>query len=419
MNIPSIFNIRLEFILFALILIGVAFFHKKVFWVALFGLLSIFIFKLIFEPQFNFAHHIFGEVPFIKQIIHKDLRQGEWGILLNLFGLLLGFTILAKHFEQSRVPDVLLKFLPNDWKGPFVLLALVFILATFLDNIAAAVIGGTVASVVFKKRLHIGFIVAIAAVSNAGGAGSVLGSTPTTMMWIEGVSALNVLHAFIPAIITLLIIGWFASHQQDKYQQIQKNVLPDIKIDWGRVLIVILILAGAITSNILYDMPALGVWTAILIGACLKKTHFGEIKHSLKGTFFLIFLVTSASLMPVEELPPPSPKSSFIYGLISAVFDNIPLTKLCLQQGCYDWGMLSFTVNFGGSITWFGSSAGVAVTNEFPEARNVVLWIRKSWYYIVLSYIIGFFVLYSIFGWEPADTRNIKVKDCIEVTTKY
>ena len=69
----------------------------------------------------------------------------------------------------------------------------------------------------------IGFIVAIVAASNAGGSGSVVGDTTTTMMWIDGVSPFNVLHGFIAALTALLFFAWFASHQQDKYQRIQKD----------------------------------------------------------------------------------------------------------------------------------------------------------------------------------------------------
>ena len=35
-------------------------------------------------------------------------------------GLLLGFALLAKHFEETRIPDVLPRFLPDDWKGALV-----------------------------------------------------------------------------------------------------------------------------------------------------------------------------------------------------------------------------------------------------------------------------------------------------------
>ena len=82
-------------------------------------------------------------------------------------------------------------------------------------------------------------------------------------------------------------------------------------------------------------------------------------------------------MMPVEELPNASWFTALALGFLSAVFDNIPLTKLCLDQGHYDWGMLAYTVGFGGSMIWFGSSAGVAITNKFPEARNVVHWVKE------------------------------------------
>ena len=64
-------------------------------------------------------------------------------------------------------------------------------LSSFLDNIAAALIGGTMARHVFRGKVHIGYLAAIVAASNAGGSGSVVGDTTTTMMWIDGVSPLR------------------------------------------------------------------------------------------------------------------------------------------------------------------------------------------------------------------------------------
>ncbi|HUX95070.1 MAG TPA: SLC13 family permease [Bacteroidales bacterium] len=196
-NILSVGPLRVEFIIFGLILLGVALFHKHTFWVAVIGLTVLLTFKLVFDPGFHLLEHLFGSTAISEQLMDKGLRQGEWGIILNLLGLLLGFALLSKIFEESGVPDVLPRFLPNDWKGPFFLLVFVFVLSSFLDNIAAALIGGTIALVVFKKKVHIGYIAAIVAASNGGGSGSVVGDTTTTMMWIDGVSAVNVLHGFI------------------------------------------------------------------------------------------------------------------------------------------------------------------------------------------------------------------------------
>src|SRR5450759_4811501 len=175
--VPSVGPIRVEFIIFGLILLGVALFHKQTFWVAVIGLTVLLTFKLVFDPGFHLMEHLFGQTPIGQQLMDKSLRQGEWGIILNLLGLLLGFALLSKIFEESGIPDILPRFLPNDWKGPFILLVFVFVLSSFLDNIAAALIGGAIAIVVFKKRVHIGYIVAIVAASNGGGSGSVVGDT--------------------------------------------------------------------------------------------------------------------------------------------------------------------------------------------------------------------------------------------------
>jgi len=409
--VPSVGPIRVEFIIFGLILLGVALFHKQTFWVAVIGLTVLLTFKLVFDPGFHLMEHFFGQTPIGQQLMDKGLRQGEWGIILNLLGLLLGFAILSKIFEESGVPDVLPRFLPDDWKGPFILLIFVFILSSFLDNIAAALIGGAIALVVFKKRVHIGYVAAIVAASNGGGSGSVVGDTTTTMMWIDGVSAFNVLHGFVAAGVALMFFAYFASRQQDKYQRIQKDASSDVKIDWVKIFNVALILAGAIISNILYDMPALGVWIALVIGAFLRPVPWKEVPGAIKGTIFLLCLVFCASLMPVEELPNASWVTALALGFLSAVFDNIPLTKLCLDQGHYDWGMLAYSVGFGGSMIWFGSSAGVAITNKFPESRNVILWVKNGWH-VAVAYILGFFVLYFVMGWEPADNKEHKIINC-------
>jgi len=202
------------------------------------------------------------------------------------------------------------------------------------------------------------------------------------------------------SISALAFFSVFASLQQHKYQPIQKDAKSNVIIDWTRVGIVILILLLTIATNVFLDFPALGVWIAIAIGAFIRKTDWAEARNAIGGSIFLISLVTCASLMPVEELPPASWKSTFSLGFISAVFDNIPLTKLALEQDGYDWGMLAYAVGFGGSMIWFGSSAGVAITSKFPESRSVFNWIKGGWH-IIVAYVIGFFVLLFFMGWEP------------------
>jgi Na+/H+ antiporter NhaD/arsenite permease-like protein len=408
-------HFRIEFVFFALILLGVALFHKKAFYFSVVGFFVILAYKLIFDPAFHIAEHFFGNLDFLQQLEDPDKREGEWGIILNLFGLLLGFSILSKIFEESKIPAIIPRFLPTTWVGPLILLVFTYFLSTFLDNIAAALLGGAIAIVVFRNKVHIGYIAGIVAASNAGGAGSVVGDTTTTMMWIEGVNAFVVLRGFVATFTALAVFSIFAAKQQFKYQPIQPD--PEAtkrKVDWMRIIVVVLILVGAIISNVYYNMPALGVWVVIILSAFVIRVPWSEIGNMMRSTIFLICLVLSASLMPVEELPSASWKTAFFMGLLSSVFDNIPLTKLCLEQGFYDWGLLAYTVGFGGSMIWFGSSAGVAITSKFPEARHMLSWLKNGWH-VALAYLAGFIMYMLILGWHPADTRLHKIDSSTEL----
>jgi Na+/H+ antiporter NhaD/arsenite permease-like protein len=104
-------------------------------------------------------------------------------------------------------------------------------------------------------------------------------------------------------------------------------------------------------------------------------------------------------MMPVENLPAASWQSAFGLGFISAVFDNIPLTALALTQGGYDWDFLAFAVGFGGSMLWFGSSAGVALSNMYPEAKSVGQWLRHGWH-VTVAYVVVFMVMLALLGWQ-------------------
>ena len=400
-GVAAALGVPIEFVLFGLTLAGVALFHHHTFYVALVGLAIITLYKLGFAG--------FREGAGIPGLGNHMLH--EWVVLTNLGCLLLGFALLSNHFEESKVPAVLPHFLPDDWKGGLALLGIVFVLSSFLDNIAAAIIGGTVARVVFRHKVHIGYLAAIVAASNAGGAGSVVGDTTTTMMWIDGVNPLHVLDAYVAAIAAVVVFGVPASIQQQRFSPIIKEAKVEHRVDWARVAIVVIILASAIITNVVVnlefsaiseDFPYIGVavWIAILVCVPWRQPHWNLLPGALKGSIFLLSLVTCASMMPVDQLPPASWHSAFGLGVVSSVFDNIPLTALALKQGGYDWGMLAYTVGFGGSMIWFGSSAGVALSNSFPEARSVGLWLRHGWH-VALGYIIGFIVVLFVLGWHP------------------
>ena len=63
--------------------------------------------------------------------------------------------------------------------------------------------------------------------------------------------------------------------------------------------------------------------------------------------------------------------------------------------------MLAYAVGFGGSMIWFGSSAGVALSNMYPEAKSVGAGSRKAGTSRSRT-SLGFAILMAVHGWQPA-----------------
>jgi Na+/H+ antiporter NhaD/arsenite permease-like protein len=394
-------SVTIDFLLFAATLAGVAIFHRHTLAVAVTGLSAIIVKKLLGTG--------FNEGPGFSGLFAHF--EHEWVLLTNLFLLLVSFALLARHFETSRIPDWMPAALPDNWTGGFVLLALVFVISSVLDNIAAALIGATVARHIFKGRVRVGYLAAIVAASNAGGSGSVIGDTTTTMLWIAGVSPLSVLHAYVAAGCALLVLGIPASLAQQKHAPIVKELPSGLRISYRHVAVVAIVLASAIAANVgahlldahvLDEVPLIGlaVAGAILLMAPIARPDWSILPGAARGAIFLIALVSAASMMPVKSLPLPSWETAFGLGFVSAVFDNIPLTALAIKQGNYDWGYLAYAVGFGGSMIWFGSSAGVAVAGLMREGRSVTRWLKEGWP-VALAYVAGFLLMLALLGWNP------------------
>ena len=394
-------SIPLEFLLFGLTLLGVAVFHQHTFGVAVSGFAAIAAYKTA-VTGFAAGSGLSGLAAHLA---------GESVTLANLFLLLLGFALLARHFERSGIPDALPARLPHSAVGAFALLVIVFVLSAFLDNIAAALIGGTIARHLFDNKVHTGYVAALVAASNAGGAGSVVGDTTTTMMWIAGVSPLEVFRAYVAAVAALIACGIPAALQQHRFSPIRARPAPDTPLDWTRLVIVAAILLAAIGANIVGStwapwlaarVPLIGlaVWATLLLAAPIRRPDWHLARENLAGAVFLLALVAAASMMPVQHLAKPSWLTTLGLGAVSALFDNIPLTALALRQGGYDWGFLAYAVGFGGSLLWFGSSAGVAIAGLYPESRNALRWATAGWH-VALAYLVGFWVILAILGWHP------------------
>ena len=202
-----------------------------------------------------------------------------------------------------------------------------------------------------QRPRRIGYLAAIVAASNAGGSGSVIGDTTTTMLWIAGVSPLQVLHAYVAARVRCSSPA-FRHRLPTEIRADVKDPPTGLHISFRHVVAVIVVLASAIAANVgahlldahlLDKLPLIGLAVAARNSPDGPDRATGLVDRSpaARGALFLLALVSAASMMPVQSLPVPSWETALGLGFISAVFDNIPLAALAIKQGNYDWGFLA------------------------------------------------------------------------------
>jgi uncharacterized membrane protein len=231
------------------------------------------------------------------------------------------------------------------------------------------------------------------------------------MLWIAGVAPLHLTQAYLASATALLVFGFFAAKQQHAYSPIIKNANAHTHVDWGRLSVVAILLMFTVGTNVLVNVyaphsaeayPWIGaaLWLGLFCTSAIRRHDWELVKPTAVSSVFLLLLVLSASLLPVDALPIASWQSTLGIGFVSALLNNIPLTALAIQQGGYDWPLLAYAVGFGGSLLWFGSSAGVAVVSMFPEGRNTAQWLKQGWH-VLLAFVVSFFVMLAITGWHP------------------
>lgn len=341
----------------------------------------------------------------VKHHLKEEIRE-----LLNLGGLLIGFACLAHQFEKAGVSKLFASKIMKKFGGKMsesLILAMIWLLSGFCDNIASALVGMGLMTIIHGKfKLKLVLLVTI--VANAGGAYSVVGDTTTTFLWIKGISQIQLLPAFIPSFTCLLVTIFFgvwikkAEHQHISF--------PDGKIDvtWWRFIMILLCICGAFMCNFKFGFPCLGIIPLIFLTAGEKS--WAPIKEGSSAASFLLPLIVAAGFINLGlVIPHDTLRSTGMVvstAWISAIIDNIPVTKVMFEANVGHWPLLAFCVGVGGSLTYFGSTTSVAVIegyhNEVEEElqkskfKNLfAYWCIHGWFMwpvLVISIIAGLLV---------------------------
>ncbi|WP_185851942.1 sodium:proton antiporter NhaD [Blattabacterium cuenoti] len=305
-----------------------------------------------------------------------------------------------------------------------------FLLSAIIDNLTATMVMISILRKIvynYKDRLYYLGIVIISA--NAGGVWSPIGDITTTMLWISNkVTTIHLLKKiFIPSVLCMIISTLIASYMPvfNGYIQIKKNNLSKDYINRGFFMLktgLFLMLLVPIFKTIIGIPPYMGMMFSlgiILFIASKKYKSKSILDDTFKKVdissilFFLGILLSVSSLESIGKLYSLShwinetvytwKITTFLFGLISSIIDNVPLVAATIAMFSYPinhdlWHFIAYTSGIGGSIFLIGSAAGVAAMSM--EKIDFFWYLKKISWIALIGYVSGFIYLliYSFFS---------------------
>lgn len=348
-------------------------------------------------------------------------------ILFFLLGAMVIVEVVDSHDGFTLITDIIKT--TNKGKLLIIISFLTFFLSALLDNLTTTIVMisliGKILSSKDDKWIFGGMIVIAA---NSGGAWSPLGDVTTTMLWIGGqITAPHIIASlFVPSLVAVLvplIILWF--RYKDKFLNEGERKVSTTIPDPHRNIIFFTgigcLIFVPVFKTVTHLPPFMGMMLALgiiwLVMSNLDRSYIFEkerpysVSSALERIdtpsilFFLGILLAVSALSSVGILGDLAAimssnftgveQVSVVMGLVSAVFDNVPL--VAAAQGMYSlhafpqdhllWTMLTFTTGTGGSALIIGSAAGVAAMGM--EKIDFAWYLKKISWLALLGFFAG------------------------------
>ncbi|WP_185868826.1 SLC13 family permease [Blattabacterium cuenoti] len=373
----------------------------------------------VYELVQNGQHLIIRKDP-------KDLLLYHLGKASEIIFFLIGAMSIISVIEKYSGFEALKELFYANTKRKFLwILSLVsFLLSAIIDNLTATIVlisllRKTVPN--YKERLYYLGLVIISA--NAGGVWSPIGDITTTMLWISNkvTTFFLIKKILVPSILCMFFSTLISSFLPifDGSFQIKKNELSRDNLKRGFFMLKIglfLMLLVPVFKTITGTPPYMGMMFSLGILLCIVKNYKSKSKSVLEDIFkkmdfssilfFLGILLSVSSLEALGKLYDLShwinetvytwKITTFIFGFISSIIDNVPLVAATISMFSYPinhdlWHFIAYVSGTGGSILLIGSAAGVAAMGM--EKIDFFWYLKKISWIALIGYISGFIFL--------------------------
>lgn len=319
-------------------------------------------------------------------------------------------------------------------KNPKILLWLIcwvtFFLSSILDNLTTSIVMvSLIRKLVPNKDMRMFFAGMIVIAANAGGAWTPIGDVTTTMLWIgKQISTANIMEVlFIPSVICMAIpLIWLSFRMKGELGEApaQAEGHNDEKPKGSRTMLALGV--GALVfvpvfKSITHLPPYIGMLLGlgvIWVVSEMINPHADEAARKpytasgalqrIDSSSVLFFLGILLAVGALESMHILTAFASWLdstmgdnriiittIGLLSAVFDNVPLVAASMGMYSLDlyptdhmiWEYLAYCAGTGGSILIIGSAAGVAVMGM--EKIDFIWYLKRISLLAMLGYFAG------------------------------
>ncbi len=372
----------------------------------------------------------FGAEP---EAMNEALEHGFveiFELIVFLIGAMTIVEMMGHYRFFSWIENKLISMHISNYQLFWILGFIAFVTSSVLDNLTSTLVMLQVGRHLYIKKENFNlFVINTILAANAGGVMSPVGDVTTIMLWLDGKFTAWEIFFFglLPAITAWIIPQYLLTRKMVVEKRIGKEVKEEIApLKWYIIFIGLMTFGLAVLVNMLHLPPLFGILfglgiAAITIdyrlkrGKLVKKANkIVNVIRSIDMATIIFFIGILLAVHALGYIGVLNQIAHFLFGenpgengntiivghtvlgIISSVFDNVPLTAAVLEMlpngiEMKYWILLAITAGTGGSILIIGSAAGVAAMGQVPDL-SVTEYVKKG----TIPAIIGYFAAIAV-----------------------
>lgn len=349
--------------------------------------------------------------------VHHTFNENLLDIASLWLFLFAAMTFVAYLSEKGVIQTMASALLPSQI-GLKTLLFFIggfaFLFSSLADNITATLVClALINSLNLSNSQKLRYAVVVVYGVNAGGVSLITGDVTTLMIFLAGkVAIADLLGLIIPAFISVMTLCVLLSFGLTGQLAIEKNKADLDVVDWTITGLFFLTILTVIFANVFYGVPPVltflfGLGLMFMVAQFIdkqeplldyiRKIEFDTLLFFL-GVLLLVGILKEVKaldsiLLIYQHLSPAL--ANYLLGIISAIFDNVPLTSALLKSGIEmstnDWLGLTFSVGVGGAMLSIGSAAGVVAMNKV-KGLTFINYLKYT-PLLLIAYSVGYLLV--------------------------